>query len=75
VYSKVSYLCACAAFGSLLCAGVYFALDNNTDSKGQALVVEEERDVGPRQIDIYSVEIEVRNGSRQARWIVGMDKG
>lgn len=75
MYSKASYICSWGACGLLLCAGLYFAVHGSIAPAEQALIFEEERVLEPRQIDKYSVEIQVRNGSHEARWILGMDRG
>lgn len=74
MYSKLANYCAYGALGSLLCASLDFAFHDSAAPAEQAFAVEEERDLGVRLIDTYSVEIQVRNGSRQAGWIMGMDK-
>jgi hypothetical protein len=74
MYGKLAIFCACGALGLLLCASLHFAFRDNAAPAGQPFVVEEERDLGMRPVDTFSVEIQVRNGSRQAGWIMGMDK-
>lgn len=74
--AKASRLCSWIAVGLFVFAVVSFVFHESGAPAEQALVIEEsERDLGAQQFGTPIVKIRVRNGSRAAQKIMGMDQG